>query len=69
MKSRSSRLQRRREAILAYESQFVVPEKNRPIVNWIDASATFFGSRIGRERGEPFHVHEPLGLESFEGVF
>jgi len=60
---------RRRESILAYESQFVIPEKNRPIVGWIDASAVFFGSRIGRESGEPFFVHEPLGLESFEGVF
>lgn len=61
--------QRRRDAILAYESQFVIPEKNRPIVDWIDASATFFGSRIGRESGEPFYVHEPLGVGSFEGVF
>ena len=50
-------------------AKVAVCEKNRPIVNWIDASATFFGSRIGRESGEPFHVHEPLGLQSFEGVF
>jgi LmbE family N-acetylglucosaminyl deacetylase len=59
---------RRKEAILAYESQFVIPEGNRAIVDWVDASATFYGSRIGAVSGEPFHVHEPLGLESFDGV-
>ncbi|MCH2144988.1 MAG: PIG-L family deacetylase [Phycisphaerales bacterium] len=58
---------RRRQAILAYESQFVVPEKNRAIVDWIDASATFYGSRIGCESGEPFYVHEPMGVQSLDG--
>ncbi|MED5508152.1 MAG: bacillithiol biosynthesis deacetylase BshB1, partial [Planctomycetota bacterium] len=53
---------RKREAILAYESQFVANEGNRRIVEWVDSAATYFGSRIGAERGEPFFVREPLGL-------
>lgn len=59
---------RKRLSILAYESQFVLPEKNRAIVEWIDASATYLGSRIGAESGEPFYVREPLGLENFDAV-
>jgi len=59
---------KKRESILAYDSQFVKPEKNRPIVEWLDAGARFYGSRIGRETGEPFHVREPLGLTSLDDV-
>lgn len=59
---------RKRLAILAYESQFVLPEKNRRIVEWIDASATFYGSRIGATTGEPFYVKEPLGVTAFEFI-
>ena len=59
---------RKRLAILAYHSQFVAPEKNRSIVDWIDASATFMGSRIGAETGEPFFVREPLGFSSFNDL-
>jgi bacillithiol biosynthesis deacetylase BshB1 len=59
---------RKRLAILAYESQFVVPEKNRGIVDWIDASSTFYGSRIGTENGEPFFVREPLGINTFNDL-
>ena len=59
---------RKRLAILAYHSQFVAPEKNRSIVDWIDASATFLGSRIGAETGEPFFVREPLGFSTFNDV-
>ncbi len=59
---------KKRESILAYDSQFVKPEKNRTIVEWLDAGARFYGSRIGRETGEPFHVREPLGLTSLDDV-
>lgn len=59
---------RKRGSILAYESQFVIPEKNRKVVEWLDASATFYGSRIQAEFGEPFMVREPLGLTSFNGI-
>ena len=59
---------KKRESILAYDSQFVQPEKNRPIIEWLDAGARFCGSRIGRETGEPFHVREPLGITSLDNV-
>lgn len=53
---------RKREAILAYESQFVANERNRTVLDWLDAQATFLGSRIGAETAEPFRVVEPLGI-------
>lgn len=59
---------RKRLAILAYESQFVVPEANRKIIDWIDAASVFYGSRIGAETGEPFYVKEPLGLQTFNDL-
>jgi bacillithiol biosynthesis deacetylase BshB1 len=59
---------RKREAILAYRSQFVVPEKNRTVVRWIDAGNVYFGSRIGTAAAEPFFTREPLGLASFDSV-
>ena len=54
--------QKKRESILAYETQFVLPEKNRKIVDWIDASHVYYGSRCGTEAAEPFFTKEPLGL-------
>ena len=60
--------ERKMESILAYESQFVMRAQNRRITEWVDASATYFGSRIGADRGEPFFLKEPLGLESLDGV-
>ena len=59
---------RKIEAIKAYHSQFVVPESNRRIVDWLEASAVFYGSRIGVESGEPFFVHEPLGIGGLDGI-
>ncbi len=49
-------------AIEAYETQFVIPEKNRAVVEWVEASGKYFGSRIGTESGEPFFTKEPVGL-------
>jgi len=60
--------ERKREAIVAYESQFVTPEKNRKVVEWIAAAGAYFGSRIGTEAAEPFYTKEPLGLASLESV-
>ena len=59
---------RKRLAILAYESQFVTPEANRSVVEWLDAASTFYGSRIGSTNGEPFFVREPLGLNTFNDI-
>ena len=56
------------ESILAYHSQFVVPEKNRRIVEWIRSANHYFGSRIGVEAAEPFFTREPLGLSGLEGI-
>ena len=54
--------ERKWDSILAYESQFVVPESNRRILHWLQAAATHFGSRIRTEAAEPFFTREPLGL-------
>ncbi len=54
--------QRKRESIVAYETQFVIPEKNRRIVDWLDGMHSYYGSRIGVEAAEPFYTKEPLGL-------
>jgi LmbE family N-acetylglucosaminyl deacetylase len=59
----------KRQAILAYESQFVTAEKNRRVVEWIDAAGVYFGSRIGvAGSAEPFFTREPIGLGSLDGV-
>lgn len=50
------------DAIRAYRTQFVLPEKNRKVLGWVEAAATYFGSRIGTEAGEPFFTKEPVGL-------
>jgi N-acetylglucosamine malate deacetylase 1 len=60
--------QMKRDAIVAYETQFVIPEKNRPVVEWIDAAGRYFGSRIGVEAAEPFFTREPLGLNGLDGL-
>lgn len=54
---------RKIEAIRAYHTQFVLPEKNRRVVEWVEAAATYFGSRIGTAAGEPFFTKEPVGLK------
>ena len=59
---------RKREAILAYESQFTVNPRNRAVIEWLDAQARFLGSRIGVETAEPFSVVEPLGISGLEGL-
>jgi N-acetylglucosamine malate deacetylase 1 len=60
--------QRKREAIVAYHSQFVVPEKNRKVVEWIDAANLYFGSRIGTAAAEPFFTKEPIGLTGLDSL-
>ena len=58
----------KRQSILAYHSQFVVPERNRQVVEWLDAAALFLGSRIGVAAAEPFFSREPIGLDGFRGL-
>ena len=58
----------KRAAIEAYRSQFVLPEKNRRVVDWIDAAGAYFGSRIGTAAAEPFFTTEPIGLGSLDSL-
>ena len=64
----SATMERKIASILAYESQFVANEKNRGVVDWVRASGTFLGSRIGAAAGEAFFTREPLGLTSLQGI-
>jgi bacillithiol biosynthesis deacetylase BshB1 len=54
------------KSILAYETQFVIPEKNRRVVEFVREMNGYMGSRIGTRYAEPFYLKEPLGLSSFE---
>lgn len=60
--------QRKRDAVLAYHSQFVANERNRPVLDWLDAAQRYFGSRIGTAAAEPFFTKEPLGLSGLDGL-
>jgi len=60
--------ERKKQAILAYESQFVRHEGNRRVPEWIAAADRFFGSRIGTETAEPFFAREPIGLAGLAGL-
>lgn len=55
-------------AIKAYETQFVLPEKNRRVVEWVREFNGYMGSRIGVRYAEPFYTKEPVGLGSFDGL-
>ena len=58
----------KRDAIVAYETQFVVPEQNRPIVDWIEAQDQYFGGRMRVETAEPFYSREPIGLTDLDSL-
>ncbi len=59
---------RKRDSIVAYETQFVIPERNRRVVEWIKSSNAYLGSRIGVTSAEPFYTKEPLGLTGLESL-
>ena len=61
-------VERKIDSIRAYHTQFVLPEKNRKVVDWVEASATYMGSRIGVAAGEGFYTNEPVGLGSLEDL-
>lgn len=56
------------QSILAYESQFVTPEKNRKVVTWLRQMNGYMGSRIGTEYAEPFFTKEPVGLTTLDSL-
>lgn len=64
----SEQMDRKEQAILAYESQFVVPAQNKRIVQWLRQMNGYMGSRIGTTYAEPFFTREPLGLTSLDAL-
>ncbi|MEX0652719.1 MAG: bacillithiol biosynthesis deacetylase BshB1 [Phycisphaeraceae bacterium] len=64
----SEQMDEKERAVKAYESQFVTPEKNRRVVEWLRQMNGYMGSRIGTQYAEPFFTREPLGLTGLEGV-
>ena len=64
----TGQLDRKIDAITAYHTQFVLPEKNRRVVEWVRSSADYFGSRIGTAAAEPFATKEPIGLADLGGL-
>ena len=64
----TDQMKTKEQAIMAYRTQFVIPEKNRQIVTWIRQMNGYMGSRIGTEYAEPFFTREPLGLTSLDGL-
>ena len=54
------------KAITAYETQFVIPEKNRRVVQFVREMNGYMGSRIATRYAEPFHTKEPLGLTTLD---
>ena len=59
---------RKRDSIVAYETQFVMPQRNRRVVEWIKSANEYLGSRIGVTSAEPFYTKEPLGLTGLESL-
>lgn len=64
----SEQMDRKEQSILAYETQFVLPEKNRKVVDWIRQMNGYMGSRIGVQYAEPFYTKEPIGLTSLDSL-
>lgn len=56
------------ESIVAYETQFVIPERNRKVVEWIRHLNAYMGSRIGCDYAEPFWMREPVGLAGIDDL-
>ena len=62
----SEHRQTKLDAVRAYDTQFV--QANGFVVDWMDASMTYFGSRIGAQAAEPFFTKEPLALNSLDSL-
>lgn len=55
------------DSITAYHTQFVLPENNRRVVEWVRSSLDYMGSRIGVAGGEGFYSKEPMGVSGLLG--
>ena len=59
---------RKLEAILAYQSQFVVGREqlDPTFAERLRNEAAYWGQAIGVKYGEPYACREPIGLSSWE---
>ncbi|GAB4186034.1 MAG: bacillithiol biosynthesis deacetylase BshB1 [Phycisphaeraceae bacterium] len=64
----SDEMDDKERAIKAYRTQFVIPEKNRRVVEFVRELNGYMGSRIGTRYAEPFFTKEPLGLNAIDGL-
>ena len=64
----SDQIATKEKSILAYKTQFVIPEKTRNIVDWLRHLSGYLGSRVGCEYAEPFFLNEPLGLSALDDL-
>ena len=64
----SQQMDTKEASIMAYKTQFVIPEKNRRVVEWVRQMNGYMGSRIGCTYGEPFFMQEPLGLGTLDSL-
>ena len=66
----SAQWARKRAAIEAYQSQFVLnrPTDSPTLLDRFEIDAAYWGKAIGRQYGEPFASREPVGLESLQGL-
>lgn len=60
----SEAMEAKRNALLAYESQFIKNEKNAGVIERLLDENRFWGWKIGTTAGEPFHCKEVLRLSS-----
>lgn len=66
----SASYDKKREALRAYQSQFYIGRGDDAgkVVATVEARDRFFGTRINRPYGEPFFVHEPVGLRDLTAL-
>jgi bacillithiol biosynthesis deacetylase BshB1 len=57
-------LERKLEALRAYESQFTLNEGNAGVIPLMQQRAAYWGGLIGAAAGEPFFSHEEIGVRS-----
>ena len=63
----SKQFERKKQALLAYKSQFRAhPSYNPPIIDWIEGMGRYFGSLINKKYGEIFYGAKILDLNLFQ---
>lgn len=62
-------MERKIEALRAYDSQFVANPANSGVMDAVIAAAGMWGSLVRVEAGEPFFVLEPISVRTPEDLF